>query len=43
MSSKQTTIRISKNTHDKLTQLGKFGETYDDILSRMLSGKETEQ
>ena len=43
MSSEQTTIRISKDTHEKLTQLGKFGETYDDILSRMLSVKEIKQ
>ena len=40
MSSQQTTIRISKHTHDKLARIGKFGETYDDILSRVLSGKE---
>ena len=43
MSSEQTTIRISKNTHDKLTQLGKFGESYDDILSRVLCVKEVKQ
>ena len=36
MSNEQATIRIRKDTHDKLTQLGKFGETYDDILSRVL-------
>jgi hypothetical protein len=43
MSSEQTTIRISKDTHDKLTQLGKFGETYDDILRRVLSVREVKQ
>jgi hypothetical protein len=36
MSSEQTTIRISKDTSDKLTQLGRFGEPYDGILNSVM-------
>lgn len=42
MSNERTTIWISKVNHDKLTQIGKFGETFDDIISRVLT-KEVKQ
>lgn len=29
-------IKISEETHEKLTSMGKKGETYDDIISRLL-------
>ena len=31
-----TTIKISKTTHQKLVTRGKWGETLDDILARVL-------
>lgn len=31
-----TTISITKNTHKKLSELGKKSETFDQILRRML-------
>lgn len=31
-----TTIQISKRTRDKLKSLGKKGETYDQIIRRIL-------
>ena len=34
--SQRTTISLSKNNYEKLKQIGKFGETYDDIISRVL-------
>ena len=40
--SERTTISLSKNNYEKLKQIGKFGETYDDIISRVLS-KEIKQ
>ena len=39
--SERTTISLSKNNYDKLKQIGKFGESYDDIISRVL--KEVKQ
>jgi hypothetical protein len=30
-----TTIQISKATRDELKQLGKKGETYDEIIKRL--------
>jgi hypothetical protein len=35
-----TTIQIRKTTRDKLKELGKKGETYDDIVNALLSAKE---
>jgi predicted CopG family antitoxin len=33
--SSNTTILISKNTKEKIKELGRKGETYDDILNKM--------
>jgi predicted CopG family antitoxin len=30
------TIRISERTARKLIELGKFGETFDDVIARLL-------
>jgi len=30
------TIRVSEETHEKLTELGKKGEAYNKIISRLL-------
>jgi len=32
-------IRISKEVRDKLKVIGKKGETYDEIIRRLLEGK----
>jgi predicted CopG family antitoxin len=34
--SERTTISLSKNNYDRLKQIGKFGESFDDIISRVL-------
>lgn len=31
-----TTITVSRETHAKLTSLGRFGESYDKLLDRLL-------
>lgn len=31
-----TTITIARETRDKIAQLGKKNDTYDDILNRLL-------
>ena len=31
-----TNIRISRNTHDKLASLGKKGDTFENILLKIL-------
>jgi len=36
----ETTIRISVETRDKLKKIGRKGETYDDIIKRLLDRKE---
>lgn len=36
MKEQTTTIRISKNTAEKLKNKGKKGETYDEIINRFL-------
>ena len=36
MAKEITTIQISKETRDKLKELGKKGETYDEIIKRLL-------
>jgi len=33
------TIKISEKNHQQLSSLGKIGETYDDIVSRLLESK----
>ena len=35
-------IRIKKETYDKLTKKGKFGDTIDDIINRILDSIEIE-
>jgi len=35
-----TTIQISKTIRDKLKELGKKGETYDEIIGRLLNPRE---
>ena len=36
MSEEPTTIKIMKATRDVLKSIGKKGETYDDIVNRLL-------
>lgn len=36
MAKRRTTIQISKTTRDRLKALGKKGETYNDIVERLL-------
>jgi len=36
----KTTIAISAQTRNLLSENGKKGETYDDIILRLLKGKE---
>jgi len=36
-----TTIQLSPATRDKLKELGKKGETYEDIILRLLRGKKS--
>lgn len=31
----QTMIRIKTETRDKLKEMGRMGETYDDVISRL--------
>ncbi len=31
-----TTIQLSKETRDQLRGLGKMGETYDDVIKRLI-------
>jgi len=38
-----TTIKISKTIRDRLKELGKKGETYDEILERLLKIAETKE
>ena len=34
-----TTIRISEETHKRLEEFGKKGESFEDIVKRLLNGK----
>jgi len=34
----ETTIQIKKDTRDKIFRLGKKGESYDDIINRVMFG-----
>ncbi len=36
MASELTTIQVSKATRDLLRQLGRKGETYDQVLNRLI-------
>jgi len=33
---KKTTIRVSQSTHDKLASLGRKGETFEEIILRLI-------
>lgn len=33
-----TTVRISKETHNKLSQRGKKGDSFDKIINEILEG-----
>jgi len=35
---KETTIQIKKDTRDKIFKIGKKGESYDDIINRVMFG-----
>jgi hypothetical protein len=37
------TIRISERTARKLIELGKFGETFDDVIARILDEREEKE
>jgi hypothetical protein len=43
MGDKFTTIRVSKSIKDKLKSMGKKGETYDDVLRRILAALEEKE
>ena len=34
-----TTISLTKTTKNRLIKCGKFGDTYDDILNRLLENE----
>ena len=34
------TITVKEKTHDRLTKIGKKGETYEDIIIRLLNEHE---
>jgi hypothetical protein len=36
-------IQVSKNNYEKLVSLGKYGDTIDTIISRVLEQKLTDQ
>jgi len=36
---KTTQIRVSIEVHKRLSEIGKYGESMDDILRRLLDGK----
>jgi predicted CopG family antitoxin len=39
-----TTIQLSKETREKLKEIGKMGETYDDVIKRLIkTAKECEK
>jgi predicted CopG family antitoxin len=39
-----TTIQISKEARDRLKELGKMGETYDDVIKKLIKqAKECEK
>jgi predicted CopG family antitoxin len=39
-----TTIQISKEARDELRELGKMGETYDDVIKKLIKkAKECEK
>lgn len=39
-SNDRTTITISKHNYEKLRKLGLFGESFDNVLSRLLKEEE---
>ena len=36
--SETTTVKVSRETHDALTALGRKGETYDTIIRKLIRG-----
>ena len=36
MTSKRTSILIHRTTVDRLREIGRFGESYDDLINRMI-------
>lgn len=41
MTSEKTTIWITKSTRERLKDIGRKGETYDEIITWLLDGRET--
>lgn len=39
----RTTIQVSKKLRDKLKELGKKGETYEDIIWKLVENYETDK
>jgi len=37
---KETTIRIKKPTKKRLEKIGKFNESYDDLINRLIDENE---
>ena len=37
MKNKTTTLRISVDLHDRLAKLGKKGETFEEIIRKLIS------
>ena len=38
MAKERKSISISETTHSKLVKLGKYGESMDDIITRLIEG-----
>lgn len=41
MTTEKTTIWITKSTRERLKDIGRKGETYDEIITRLLDERET--
>ncbi len=39
MNNNDTTIKVKKNTLNILKKLGYFGESYDDVIQRLIKGQ----
>jgi len=39
MPEKTTTMKVSLKNRDRLAKIAKYGESLDDVLSRLLGGK----
>lgn len=42
MAEERKQIKVRKSTYDRLTDLGRKNETYDEIISRLLESYESE-